>query len=410
MNASSRETTTNRNARSVPEIRACNAARAEVQRYLVHARNTVDSKLQRLDCPETACVLLIEWLDNLELNLPDPAGLADPLFHPDSGTEQFNELWGLIESIEQDVGRQPETATEYLQAVARHANSEKLAMFYWAHLNYPLRERFGELKASVRQVLGTRQLIQRRQAELIRQNAEASRNAITVYSYDSMDLHGDSFGWKLMLYRAGEQVMLETRQWASEGDAHVPSIERVDSGMAIADALRAGEGDGIWQMDATEYRQAVERVFDFDAALGIDFLGALHFEYDVDIGQIGRPDLRAAWESHLEATDAETGEESVAEDGGAVSGATVPDQEDRRIPSELADPIAAALEKIETQPARASGMWSGVIQARARDERRSAARVYAIRYAQKHLQLPTGRHHISRDGQPGEAFWVEFHA
>lgn len=410
MNASSREEQSCHGDLSVPEIQVCKVSRAEIRRYLVNCRSLVPGKLQKLDCPLHAQEFLVSWLDDLERNLPDPVGLAGPLINADSDPDEFIEVWDSIVSIGRQVGTLPETATEYLQAIAGDANAGKLAMLYWAYLHHPLRDRFGEFGTSVRQLLGNGQLIQRRQAELIRQNAEASRNAITVYSYDSMDLHGDSFGWKLMLYRAGEQVMLETRQWASEGDAHVPSIARVDSGMAIADALRAGEGDGIWHMDATEYRQAVERVFDFDAALGIDFLGALHFEYDVDIGQIGRPDLRAVWETHLEATDAETGEDSVAEDGGAVSGATVPDQEDRRIPSELADPIAAALKKIETQPARASGMWSGVIQARARDERRSAARVYAIRYAQKHLQLPTGRHHISRDGQPGEAFWVEFHA
>ena len=408
MNDSFRESQSCRTARHVPEIQTCKANRDKIQRYLVHSRNAIDGKLQRLNCPQPAHQLLLSWLDALELNLSDPGGLATSLFDADLEPEEFNELWDTIDSIARVAGSLPETATEYLEAVAPQANAGKLALFYWAHLHYPLRDRFDELAASVRQLLGIDQLVRRRKEALIRQNAEASRNAITVYSCETMDLHGDSFGWTLFLYRMDTRFIAETHQWTECGEAHDPSINDIDSGMDLADLLKAGEGDGIWQIDAVGYRKAVERVFDFDAALGIDFLDALHHEYEVDIGQIGRPDLRAAWAKYLEAINAESGEESVAGDSRTTSGPPISGQDRRSIPRELADPIATALNEIEIQPAEASGMWGGYIRARARGKRRWAARAYAIHYAQKHLQLPTGRHNISKDGRPGDDFWAEF--
>ena len=72
-----------------------------------------------------------------------------------------------------------------------------------------------------------------------------------------------------------------------------------------------------------------------------------------------------------------------------------------------ADPIARLLSDVQVQPVDENSCH-GPLAHRRIDERRQATRTYTIDYVRQHLSLPVGRHALSRHGQRGDDFWVDF--
>jgi len=399
--------------RQLPEIKACSASRAETRRELIVCRNLVPARLEQLDCPPRARESLSSWLDDLERELPDPGALAASMADADLHPEEFNARWAEVERIGRDAARMPTTAVDFLHAVAGHAAAGRLALLYWACLHYPLHDRYADLSSAVGKLLGCEWMRQQWMAQRIRQHAEASEESVEVYSYNSFDMYGDLFGWRLQVYRFENRIHAETRQWTSDQDAMAPALQTVDSGADLADLLRGGEVDGIWQIDRDEYQHAVERVFDFESELGIDFLDALVHEYDIELGPIERSELRAAWEKRIAQLDDESelrAEKAVEPATSAATSSGNPVSGTADSEPECEDPIAAALSAMKIEPVHISQprQWAGQITAQRNAERHREACAFVVAFAQKNLELPRGRHIVRRDGRAGTGFWVDF--
>lgn len=132
-----------------PELRTCNSVRASIVRELLRDRNTLDRKLDALACPPTARAHLIEWLDDLVRDLPNPGGLAETLLKRKPNPAGFETTWETLESSHGVIGRMPKPARGYLDAIAEHDNAEQLSLFYWARLHHPLRDQLDLLRYSV---------------------------------------------------------------------------------------------------------------------------------------------------------------------------------------------------------------------------------------------------------------------
>ena len=400
-----------------PEITACSAARAGLQQQLLYCRNSLSGRLELLNCPRSACVSLDAMLENLGRDLPDPAGLAQSLADPELDFDGFQQRLGEIEQLGRELAQLPSAPAEYLQAVADQEEAGKLGLLYWACVHHPLRDRFFELAKAVQALLKCDWLDRMKQDHQIRQNAEAAEGAVEVYSYDSFDLYGSCFGWNLSVYWVGEQVAAEIHQWVSEEEPADPSITVIQSGMDLADLLRSGEADGIWQIGSREYLEAVERVFDFDEDLGLDLYDALINEYGLELPPFERPDLQAAWTAYRQWQAEDAPDEATA--GVDSQKGVAPTDNSIREPATAShdeDPIADLVSRMTVEPVdieelrkrRGVGPWASKIAAERSSERREAARQYLLDFVQRTLELPAGRHTVKLAGDTGRGIWVDF--
>jgi len=371
------------------------------------------------------------WFEELDLDLPNPGALAGDLADPDLRFDDFMERLDLLKQINRELAELPEVASEYLKAVADRPNTQKLMLLYWASVHYPLRDLYSELSAALSTFLTSSWLDRLMQNQRIRQNSEASQKAVEVFCYESSDFYGSGFSWSLQIYRTRDQIFAEAHQWTEDGDGMEPSVREISSGQNLADMLSIGESDEIWNLAPNDYLSAVERVFDFDAQLGIDFLSALHFEYEIDVGEISRADLGAAWETLLAELDKDTNDDSTkevdyrrheqhlrpaTEETPATASTGHCRRENSGENSDFEDPIRKSLGQMRVEPTdvselrkrRGVGPWAQKIAAERNMKRREAARLYLIDFIQKNLDLPRGRHTVRGGGQSAGGFWADF--